>query len=132
MVKKIIKEIIITILLIIVIGLGLAIILYDYMPSGKIVPATAVAYEMPNEIKNEITVSDVMATENVVRTYSISAKDLDVYEYTNNYDKGKENPFAIGDCDGASTTPGSSETNSASGASRSSSNNSSSEEYKGK
>ena len=95
MIKTIMKEFSIVLLLIIAIGLLLAIVFYDYMPTSTIVPANVVAYEMPNEIKEELTNSTVGETESVVKTYVITSTDLGVYESADNYEKGKENPFAI-------------------------------------
>ena len=87
MIKTIMKEFSIVLLLIIVIGLLLVIVFYDYMPTSKIVPANVVAYEMPNEIKEELTNSTVVETENIVKTYVITSTDLGAYEATDNYEK---------------------------------------------
>lgn len=93
MTKTIIKEIGIVALLIVAIGLLLAIILYDYIPNRKAVPIKIQDYEMPADIKEEIE-NTSLDEQNIVRTYYIDSSDLDLYESTNNYDKGKANPFA--------------------------------------
>lgn len=95
MIKTIIKEMAIVLLLIIAIILLLAIVLYDYMPTSKITPAKVVAYEMTNEIKEEIANSTVAEAENIVKTYVITSTDLGTYESNDRYEKGKDNPFAI-------------------------------------
>lgn len=93
--KTILKEFLIVLLLIIAIGILLTIVFYDYMPTSKIIPAKVVPYEMPNEIKEELVHTAENPTENIVKTYVVTSTDLGVYEKTDNYDKGKENPFAI-------------------------------------
>lgn len=93
MTKTIIKEIGIVILLLIAVSLILAIIFYDYIPNNKTVPVKIQAYNIPEDIKQELEAS-VLNEQNIVRTYYIDSSDLDLYESTNDYDKGKANPFA--------------------------------------
>lgn len=95
MIKTIIKETAIVLLLVIAIGLLLAIVFYDYMPTSKVIPAKVVAHELPNEVEEELKNTVVSTTENIVKTYVITSKDLGAYESNDKYDKGKENPFAI-------------------------------------
>jgi len=93
MAKNIIKEIGIGLLLLISIALLLGILLYDYFPNNKTVPIEIQAYNMPDDIKLEL--EEAMPEEqNIVRTYYIDSTDLNAYESTNDYDKGKANPFA--------------------------------------
>ena len=93
MTKTIIKEIGIVLLLLIAIILIFAIIFYDYIPSNKTVPIKIQAYNMPEDIQNEL--ADAFTEgENIVKTFYIDSTDLDSYESTNDYDKGKANPFA--------------------------------------
>ena len=93
MTKTIIKEIGIAILILIVIVLVLAILFYDYIPNNKTVPIEIQPYTIPEEIDQEL--EEAMPTEqNIVRTYYIDSSDLNLYESTNDYDKGKANPFA--------------------------------------
>ena len=93
MFKTIIKEAGIIILLIIAIALVLTILFYDYIPSKKVVPIKIQAYNIPDDIKEELKDS-IKDEQNIVRTYYIDNADLDLYESTNDYDKGKANPFA--------------------------------------
>lgn len=93
MTKAIIKEIGIVILLLLAVVLVLAIVFYDYIPNTKTVPVKMQAYNIPEDIKQELEES-VSDEQNIVRTYYIDSSDLDLYESTNDYKKGKANPFA--------------------------------------
>ena len=93
MVKTIAKETGIVILLLIVVALVLGIIFYDYIPTNKTVPAKIEEYALPQEVKTELEAS-MSEEQNIVRTYYIDSSDLSIYEATNDYDKGKANPFA--------------------------------------
>ncbi len=91
MVKSIIKEAGIVILILIAVILVLTVIFYEYIPNNKTVPIKLEAYTIPENIKQELQVST--EEQNIVRYY-IDSTDLDLYESTNDYDKGKANPFA--------------------------------------
>ena len=93
MIKTIIKEIGIAALLLIAIFLVLGIVFYDYIPNNKTVPIKIQAYSMPEDIKEDLDKS-IPNEQRIVKTYSIDSTDLDIYEATNDYDKGKPNPFA--------------------------------------
>lgn len=93
MVKTIAKETGIVILLLIVIALVLGILFYEYIPTNKTVPAKIEEYTLPQEVKNELEGS-MVEEQNIVRTYYIDSSDLSIYEASNDYDKGKANPFA--------------------------------------
>lgn len=93
MAKTIIKEIGIVILLLIAVALLLAIVFYDYIPNNKTVPIKIQAYNIPEDIEQELK-NSISGEQNIVRTYYIDSSDLDLYESTNDYDKGKANPFA--------------------------------------
>ena len=95
MFKSIFKEIIIILLLIIAILLILGIILYDYNPITKKVPEKVAEYKLSEEMENELDETiTAMETQNIVKTYEVTSEDLRKYERTNDYDKGKVNPFA--------------------------------------
>lgn len=91
--KKIIKEIIIILLLLCAIALVLGILLYDYIPINKVVPEIE-KYQTSASVKNEI--QEVIDTENsdIVVTYEMDSSDLQSFEKTKEYDKGKANPFS--------------------------------------
>ena len=93
MIKKVFRELGIVLLLILAIGLLLAVLFYDYIPNNKVVPIKLQEYNMPEEIKEEIKDAS-LDNQNIVRTYAIDSKDLDLYEATNDYKKGKANPFS--------------------------------------
>jgi len=92
MIKIIIKEVGIAILVLVAIALVLGILLYDYIPNNKTVPIKIEAYKMPKDVEEELKEA-VPEEKNIVRTYYIDSTDLDSYEITNDYDKGKVNPF---------------------------------------
>lgn len=93
MIKTIVKETGIVILLVIAIILILAIIFYDYIPNNKTIPIKPQAYEFSDEIKAELE-GNLNEGQNIVKTYYIDETDLDNYEATSDYNKGKPNPFA--------------------------------------
>ena len=94
MVKTILKEAGIVVLLLIAIALVLRIILDGYLPNDKTVPQKVETYAFPEDIKEELSESLQNEEQNIVRTYYIDSEDLSLYEYRNEYDKGKVNPFA--------------------------------------
>lgn len=93
MAKNIIKEIIIMLLLCLAIILVLGVLLYEYVPSNKIIP-DEVSYTTPENIKEELSKSDGVDDEQVILTYSIDATALNNYERINTYVAGKPNPFS--------------------------------------
>ena len=93
MVKTIAKEAGIVILLLIAVALVLGILFYDYIPTNKTTPAKIEEYEFPEEIENELGKAG-LEKQNIIKTYYIDSTELKAYEKTNNYDKGKANPFA--------------------------------------
>ena len=93
MAKKVIKEMIIILLLCLAIILLLGLILYEYVPTGKIIPEE-VSYTTPSEIKEEINKGENVENEQVILTYSVDSTDLRNYERINTYVPGKTNPFS--------------------------------------
>lgn len=94
MFKSIIKEIFIIILLIIAIGIVLGIMFYDYIPNSKKVPSTVTPYVLSEEMTNELEETiEASKSQNIISTYKVDASDLKRYEKTNDYDKGRVNPF---------------------------------------
>ena len=126
--KSVIKEIFIIILLIIVIVLILGILFYEYNPTKKKIPTQVADYQLPQEMQEELEETlEETKTQNIVKTYRIDATDLKIYERTNDYNKGKANPFAPGRTESSTgTQPGSSgSSGNSSGSTNSSSGNSS-------
>lgn len=93
MVKTIVKETGIVILLVIAIILILAIVFYDYVPNNKTIPIKPQAYEFSDDIKAELE-ENIDEGQNIIKTYYIDEIELDNYESTSDYNKGKPNPFA--------------------------------------
>lgn len=92
MFKKITKETIIILLLLLAILLVLGIFLYDYIPTSKIVPKVE-AYQVPESIQKELSETVNEEKGQVVVTYEIDDRDLNLYEKGKDYKKGKANPF---------------------------------------
>ena len=92
--KSIIKEIFIMILMTIAIVLVLGLLLYEYNPISKTTPSKVEAYALPEDIQKELeeTITET-EKQNIIKTYRIDAQDLKLYEATNDYDKGRKNPF---------------------------------------
>lgn len=113
--KAIMKEVLITILLLIAIILVMMVIFYDYNPMNKIVPKTE-TYTTSEEIKNEFDSADGnFQLDTVEKTYSLDGADLNKYKYSNSYVKGKANPFAETTSQVNGTNTNNTNTNSSSG-----------------
>ena len=93
MAKKVIREIIIMLLLCLAIILILGVLLYEYVPSNKIIP-DEVSYTTPEAVQEELSKSEDVENEEVILTYSVDSTDLDNYERINTYVPGKPNPFS--------------------------------------
>lgn len=92
--KAIIKETAIILLLLVVIILIFGILFYDYIPINKIAPAKVQAYELEQNVQNELADTLSSESQNIVKTYYIDSSDLSVYESSKDYEKGKQDPFA--------------------------------------
>ena len=93
MAKNIIKEIIIMLLLCLAIILILGVILYEYVPSNKILPEE-VSYVTPQNIKEELKNSDSIEEDKVILKYEIDESYLNNYQKIKDYKPGKVNPFS--------------------------------------
>lgn len=93
MAKNIIKEIIIMLLLCLAIILVLGVLLYEYVPSNKIIP-DEVSYTTPEAVQEELSKGEDVENDEVILTYSVDSTDLDNYERVNTYVPGKPNPFS--------------------------------------
>ena len=93
MAKKMIKEMMIMLLLMLAIILILGVLLYEYVPSNKIIP-NAVSYTTPEAVQKELSKSEDVENDQIILTYSVDSTDLDNYERINTYVPGKANPFA--------------------------------------
>ena len=90
---EVIKDLIVSILIVICIGIILSIIFYDDIAIGKVIPV-ADEYALSDEMKKELEDSKLDSAEEIIVNYYIDASDLKKYEKTNQYIKGKSNPFA--------------------------------------
>lgn len=111
MAKKVIKEIIIMLLLCLAIILILGVLLYEYVPSNKIIP-DEVAYTTPTAVQEELSKSEDVESNEVILTYSVDSTDLDNYERINTYVPGKPNPFSSYETSGEDTDQSGSSTGS--------------------
>lgn len=94
MIKSLLKEIIIISLLLLIIILLSCILFYDYIPSSKTVPSKVEEYALDKTVQEELNKElNNLNSEEIVKTYKIDSTDIENYERTNEYDKGKVNPF---------------------------------------
>lgn len=93
MAKNIIKEIIIMLLLCLAIILILGVLLYEYVPSNKILPEE-VSYVTPQNVKEELKTTEGVEEDKVILTYEIDETDLANYQRVKDYKPGKTNPFS--------------------------------------
>lgn len=93
MAKKLIKEVIISLLLCLAIILLLGILLYDYVPITKTIP-NPVSYTTPDNVKQELADTTAIDEEKIIMTYEVDATDLNNYKTIQNYKPGKANPFS--------------------------------------
>ena len=90
---EIIKDLIVSLLIVVCIGIILSIVFYDDIALGKVIPE-AEEYNLTAEMQNELEYSKLDDAEEIIINYYIDASDLKKYEKTNEYVKGKSNPFA--------------------------------------
>lgn len=102
--KIIVKETILLLLFALAIILIFGVILYQYIPTNKIIPET-ISYITPENVKTELQTDENVDTSEVVVTYQIDSTDLSNYKKIQEYVPGKKNPFS-------SVTTGTSETSS--------------------
>lgn len=93
MAKSIIKEIIIILLLILAIILVLGVLLYEYIPTNKMVPEK-ISYTTPEEVKTELEADINEDDEELYIDYHIDSTQLRNYQKIQEYVPGKKNPFS--------------------------------------
>lgn len=104
---SLIKDFIISILLVFCIALVLSIIFYDKISISKVIPQSE-EYMLSSEMQEELNKSYTDEDKEIVTTYYIDSADLKKYESTKEYNKGKKNPFAV-ENDGSSNNNGTTE-----------------------
>lgn len=93
-ITEIIKDLIISILLIVCIIIILSLVFYDKIALTRVIPEVE-EYFLTQEMEEQIEESNLEETEEVVINYYIDATDLRKYEKANEYVKGKSNPFVM-------------------------------------
>ena len=93
MIKSIFKSLSLIIILTAIIVLILGIVFYDSIPINKIVPEK-VQYTLPDNLQEELDRTLEAENQEVIVTYTINEKDLQIYESNNSYNPGKVDPFA--------------------------------------
>ena len=91
--KDLIKNIGISILVIIALILLIMVISYNKIAIGKVIPK-AEEYQLNDEIKNELDSDQEETNSEIITTYELDGADLKQYEKSKKYNKGKANPFA--------------------------------------
>lgn len=135
MTKTVIREIIIALLICLALLLILSVLFYNYIPANKVIPE-AVQYAPSKDVQTQLNSSVNDNSNEILKTYEITAQELENYQKTNEYKPGKANPFADisdtpetneGDSQSVTTNPGNSgNTNNSGTTSNGSSNNSNS------
>ena len=90
-VKEIMKSVIISILAVIAIILLVMVFSYNKVALGRNIPKPE-KYELSEDTKIELESEDEEQTE-VITTYVLDAAELNYYERTKEYNKGKRHPF---------------------------------------
>lgn len=90
---EIIKDLFISVLFVACIVLILCVLFYDKTSLSKVIPESE-EFLISNEMEQDLAQGDLDASKEVVVNYYIDASDLKKYEKTNEYIKGKSNPFA--------------------------------------
>ena len=84
---------IIMLLICLAIILILGVLLYEYVPSNKII-LEEVSYTTPTAVQEELSKGENVENDEIILTYSVDSTDLDNYERINTYVPGKPNPFS--------------------------------------
>ncbi len=92
---EMIKDVILSILIIACIVLIFSVFFYDKISLSKVIPESQ-DYELSREMKQELEDTELEDAEEVIINYYIDAADLKKYEKNNQYVKGKSNPFSEG------------------------------------
>ena len=103
--KSFLKELVITLLLCMVIALLLAVLLYDFNPTNKVVP-NRVAYTIPENISAALEEEKGKNSAELQledKVYTIDGTDLNNYKKTNTYNPSKENHSSTSDYNNINT-----------------------------
>lgn len=89
-----IKDLIISILIVICIALVISVFSYDKIALSKVIPEVE-EYNLSEEMEEDLNSTYTEDSKEIITTYYIDAADLKKYEKSNEYNKGKQNPFAV-------------------------------------
>lgn len=118
-----IKEIIISLLVCLLVLIVLSFVFYNFIPNNKVIPEK-IEYQASDEIKKELNSEVDNSSDKIIKTYEITASDLEQYQKNKEYNPGKTNPFApISQGNDASDVTTSDEANSNVGNSNNTTNN---------
>ena len=90
---SIVKEVIISLLVCLLVLIALSLGFYRFIPNNKVIPDT-VTYQASDDLKKELNSEVNNSSDNIIKTYEITASDLDKYKSSKEYVPGKKNPFA--------------------------------------
>ncbi len=90
--NQLFKNVLTSILIIIAIILFIAVITYNKISIGRVIPRVE-EYQISEDIKEELSNEEDEQTE-FITTYKMDASDLKQYEKDNIYNKGKQYPFS--------------------------------------
>ena len=91
MAKTIFKQIMLTLLVCVAVGLFLIIVFYNFIPANKAIPGKVGEYKTPESISKEMDSSIGGDDKNAV--YEITSADITAYKNSNIYEPGKVDPF---------------------------------------
>ena len=91
MAKVVFKQVMLTLLVTIAVGLFFIIVFYNVIPANKLIPSKVQEYQTPNSISAEIESS--IGGEDKNSVYEITSADISAYKNSNIYEPGKVDPF---------------------------------------
>lgn len=93
--KGVLRQVLITLLVLIALILVLAIIFYQFLPTNKIVPVKVTEYKTPESVSQEINNNtSEQEFSSVNELLEITDSDLSKYKSTKSYNPGKSDPFS--------------------------------------
>lgn len=93
--KGVLRQVLITLLVLIALILVLAIIFYQFLPTNKIVPVKVTEYKTPESVSQEINDNtSEQEFSSVNELLEITDSDLSKYKSTKSYNPGKSDPFS--------------------------------------
>ena len=90
---SLVKEAIVSLISCLLVLICLSVAFYRVIPNNKVIPET-ITYQASEEIKNELNSEVDTTSDNIVKTYEITANDMEKYKASNEYVPGKKDPFS--------------------------------------